>query len=188
MNDMTRRLVATGALLAPALHTVTDGIEWAQAGFSPLQLWLNYFAFVPLPAVMLGLYAAQRPRISTLGLIGALLYGFAFVYFAHTTLFALETNVPTYEQLWAELGWLYTMHGGVMVAGGFAFGAATLRAGVFPRWTAWLFVVGVALNLVLGFLPLPDLFQTLGTALRNAGLVGMGWALAHARGTTPGTN
>jgi hypothetical protein len=120
MDESTRRLIAYGAILAPALHTLTDGLEWAQHGFSPVQLWINYLAFLPLPAVMLGLHAAQRPRISRLGLAGALIYGFAFVYLA-----------------------------------------------------------GIALNLVLGFLPVPDLLQTMGTTVRNAGLIGMGWALAR---------
>jgi len=179
MDESTRRLIAYGAILAPALHTLTDGLEWAQHGFSPLQLWINYLAFVPLPALLLGLYAAQRPGISRLGLAGALVYGFAFVYFAHTTLVAIASDVPTYEQLWDQLGVLYTAHGALMVAGGLMFGWATIRANVVPRWTAWLFVAGVTLNLVLSFLQVPDLLQTLGTAVRNAGLMGMGWALAR---------
>ncbi|MGE3274537.1 MAG: hypothetical protein AB7O67_05460 [Vicinamibacterales bacterium] len=179
MDVTTRRLVAAGAILAPTLHSLTDVLEWAQEGFSPAQLWLNYLAFLPVPAVMLGLYAAQRPRISRLGLVGALVYGFAFVYFAHTTLVALTEGVPTYAELWAGLGAFYTAHGALMVAGGLAFGGATARAGIFPAWTAHLFIVGIVLNLVLALVPLPELLQTVGTALRNAGLVGMGLALVR---------
>jgi len=175
----TRRLVAWGAILAPALHTLTDALEWAQGGFSSLQLWLNYVAFVPLPAILLGLYACQRPRISRLGLAGALLYGFAFVYFAYTTLYTLATEAATYEQLWDQLGPLYTAHGALMVAGGAAFGVATARAKVFPAWTWSLFLLGLGMNLVLALVPLPELLQTLGTTVRNAGLVGMGVVLAR---------
>jgi hypothetical protein len=173
----TGKLVAWGAVLAPVLHTLTDVLEWAQGGFSPAQLWLNYIAFLPLPAVLIGLYAVQRPRISLWGLLGALLYGFAFIYFAHTTLAALDTRLTNYEQLWDRLGGLYTAHGALMVVGGFAFGVATARARVFPAWTASLFLGGVAVNLALALLPLPELLQTLGTTLRNAGLVGMGGAM-----------
>ena len=176
MDRFTQRLVAAGAILAPSLHSVTDAMEWLHGGFSPVQLWLNYLAFVPLPAVVLGLYAAQRPRISHLGLLGALVYGFAFVYFTHTTLLALALGTPTYEALWAHLGPTYTAHGALMVVGGAGFGWATLRAGVFPRWTAMLFLTGLTINLVLALLPAPDLLQTIGTTLRNAGLVGMGCA------------
>lgn len=175
-----RKVLAYGAVLAPALHTVTDGIEWAQGGFSPVQLWLNYLAFLPVPALMLGLYAVQRPRISRLGLIGALAYGFSFIYFAHTTLFAIATAAPTYERLWDRLGPLYTVHGALMIVGGAAFGWATVRSGVLPRWTASLFLAGLSLNLAVALLPVPDLLQTLGTAVRNAGLVGMGLWLLRA--------
>ena len=177
MDQTTRKLIATGAILAPSLHTLTDVMEWLGGGFSQTQLWLNYIAFVPLPAVLLGLYAVQRPRISLLGLVGALLYGFSFVYFTHTTLLALALGTPTYEQLWAHLGVVYTMHGALMIVGGASFGWATARAAVLPPWAAWLFLSGLMLNLVFDFLPVPAAFQIIGTTLRNAGLVGMGWGI-----------
>lgn len=174
--DTTARLTALGAILFPALHTVTDGIEWVQGGFSAVQLWLNYLAFLPLPAVVLGLFAVQRPRIGTAGLWGAIIYGLAFVYFAHTTLLALETGVPTYDALWSELGRTYTVHGMLMLCGGGLFGWATLKARVLPSWTAGLFLPGLAINLGVALLPVPDIFQTLGTTVRNAGLISMGCA------------
>ncbi len=173
-----QRLVGWGAILTPALHSLTDALEWLQGGFSPLQLWLNYAAFLPLPAVMLGLYAVQRPRIGALGLAGALGYGFAFIYFAHTTLVALASNVPDYASLWHELGPGYTAYGALMIVAGTAFGVATLRARVLPGWAGALFLVGLAINLAVGLLPLPEILQTIGSTARNAGLVGMGAALA----------
>jgi hypothetical protein len=179
LNRPTQQLVALGALIAPTLHTATDVMEWLQGGFSLLHLWVNYFAFLPVPAVILGLYAVQRPAIPLVGLIGALLYGFSFVYFSHTTLLALALHVPTYEALWTFLGVTYTIHGVVMIVGGGCFGWATLRTGVLPRWTAALFLAGLGLNLLFGLLPVPDLIQTIGTAIRNCGLVGMGWTLAR---------
>lgn len=176
MDRPTRQLIALGAILAPAAHTATDAMEWLNGGFTPAQLWLNYAAFLPLPAIMLGLYAVQRPRIAMIGLIGALLYGFAFVYFTHTTLAAIADHVPDYDQLWDQLGMVYTVHGVVMLVGGGAFGYATIRARVFPAWCGWLFLGGLAVNLLVGLLPLLDLLQTLGTTVRNAGLVAMGVA------------
>jgi hypothetical protein len=174
-----QKTVAAGAILAPLLHSATDVMEWLHGGFSPVQLWLNYLAFLPMPAVILGLYAVQRPRISLAGLWGALLYGFAFVYFTHTTLLALESETADYQTLWAHLDWVYTLHGVLMIAGGTIFGWATLRAAALPRWAAILFLGGIALNLIVGLLPVPDLLQTIGTALRNAGLACMGFALAR---------
>jgi hypothetical protein len=179
MDRLTARATALGAIVAPALHTLTDVMEWSHGGFSALQLWLNYLAFLPIPAILIGLYAAQRPRISPAGLAGAVAYGFAFIYFTHTTLVALASATPDYQQLWGSLGAIYTVHGGLMIVSGSLFGWATLRAGVFPTWTAWTFLGGVAINLALGLLPLPDILQTGGTLLRNVGLIGMGWSLAR---------
>jgi hypothetical protein len=184
MDRLATRLTILGAILSPSLHSFTDLLEWLQQGFSPVQLWLNYVAFLPLPAVMLGLYAAQRPAIPSLGLLGAVGYGFAFIYFTHTTLLALGARTPNYQQLWGDLGMIYTIHGVLMLAAGFVFGVASLRARVFPPWTAWCFLAGIGLNLSIGLLPVPEIAQTLGTLLRNIGLVGMGWALAR-RGIRP---
>lgn len=186
MDRLAQLLIAFGAIVFPVLHTITDVMEWLHGGFSFPQLVLNYVAFLPVPAVLLGLYAVQRPTISRLGLWGALLYGFAFVYFAHTALYALASQSPSYAVLWAGLGWTYTVHGVVMIVGGLCFGWATFRAGVLPRWTASLFLGGIGLHLLFGLLPVPDLLQTFGTLVRNAGLVGMG--IACYRKTRPGTS
>lgn len=177
------KLVGSAAIIAPAVHSLTDASEWLSGGFSTPALWLNYAAFLPLPALLLGLYALQRPRISILGLAGAILYGFAFIYFAHTTLFALALRTENYQQLWEQLGGIYTVHGGVMVVGGLAFAWATARAHVFPEWTAWLFAAGILLNLLMALLPVPELLQTVGTLLRNLGLMGMGWAVLAGMGS-----
>ncbi len=179
MDRLATRLTILGAILAPSLHTFTDILEWAHGGFYPIQLWLNYFAFLPLPAVMLGLYAAQRPRISSMGLLGAIGYGFAFIYFTHTTLLALAATTHDYQQLWGELGTTYTFHGVLMIAAGIAFGGATLRAKVLPSWTAWPFLAGIGLNLIIGLLSAPEIYQIVGSLLRNFALVGMGWAIAR---------
>lgn len=64
---------------------------------------------------MVGLYDVQRPKIATLDLIGALLYGVSFVYFAHTTLYVLVENVSDYETLWNRLGKVYTIHGVITI-------------------------------------------------------------------------
>jgi hypothetical protein len=75
------------------------------------------------------------------------------------------------------VGPIYWTHGAFMVLGGLLFGLVILRAGVFPRWTGVLLVIGVLLNLFVGLLPVPDIGQVLGSVLRNAALIGMGFAL-----------
>lgn len=181
-DDLVRQMIGWGAIVAPLAHSLTDVGEWLRGGYSESLLWLNYLAFLPIPVVVVGLATLQRPRIHLVGLGGAVLYGFAFVYFAHTTLFALAVESPGYQQLWDRLGWLYTFHGGLMIVGGLAYGLATARAGVLPQWTAWMFLAGVGLNLLVAVLTDSAMLQTVATMFRNAGLVGMGWAFLRTRG------
>lgn len=182
-RSVTPLHVAVGivAIVAPLLHSLSDFMEWRQSGFTEAQLWLTYAAFLPMPWLLLGLYAAHDPKPGALGLVGALLYGAAFSYFGHTALYALAEHVPTYEALWARLGSLYTVHGGLMVLGGVVFAVSALRAGQLPRLALWLFLAGLLTNLVLALLPAPDILQTVGSVARNIGLMAMGHAILFNR-------
>jgi hypothetical protein len=171
-----RVLVGSAAIAAPVLHSVTDAMEWYRNGFSTAQLWLNYVAFLPMPWLLLGLYAVRTESLGAFSLVGAVLYGFAFTYFAHTTLLALATGAPDYASLWQQLGPTYTFHGALMVIGGLLFAGAAIRAKSLPVIAVLLFAGGLLVNLVLALVTAPEILQTLGTALRNAGLVGMGYA------------
>lgn len=186
-NDETRVLravVGAAAIAAPALHSITDVLELLGHGFSPLQLRLNYLAFLPMPWLLLGIHAAHRPRPGTICLIGALLYGVAFTYFIHTTLYALAERVPDYATLWGRLGAFYTVHGALMILGGLLFAWSVWRAGWLPRFAILLFAAGLIVNLALALLPAPEILQTLGTAIRNLGLMAIGlWILRRRRET-----
>jgi len=175
--DSLRLVVGTTAIVAPLLHSVTDAMEWYQGGFSPTQLWLNYVAFLPMPWLLLGICAVRSRELGPSALAGAILHGIAFTYFAHTTLYALEAQAPDYESLWQQLGPTYTAHGAAMIVGGLLFANAALRTSTLPRPAVWLFGTGLLINLALALVPAPDILQTVGTAVRNAGLVGMGYAV-----------
>ncbi len=150
-------------------------LEWYHQGFTPTQLWINYIAFLPMPWLLLGLCALARPHQGFVAYAGALLYGVAFVYFAHSTLFALREGIPTYEALWTRLGGIYTFHGGLMVAGGLLFAVSQLFMPSRQRRTPLLlFLAGILLNLLLWLVPAPEILQTLGSTLRNLGLMLMG--------------
>ena len=180
MKSSLRRIVGITAIIAPALHLFSDILEWAGGGFSPIQLLINYIGFLPIPFLMLGLYAYQRPRIGWVGLIGSVLYGVAFIYFAHTTLIALEESISDYEILWRKLGDFYTFHGVLMVIGGIMFGIDSLRAKVLWRGAIILFILGIMINLCLAILPLPDRLQIVGSSLRNLGLITMGISIMRS--------
>jgi hypothetical protein len=184
-RSLLNSVVGTAALVAPALHSATDLMEWYQGGFSPTHLWLNYLAFLPMPWLLFGLCAVRQLKPDLLGLVGALLYGVAFTYFAHTTLYAISEHIPTYEILWSRLGVTYTAHGALMVAGGFMFSWSALRGGWLPKTSILIFAVGIALNLILAILPGPDILQIIGTAARNAGLMGMGYAVMFNNSQAP---
>lgn len=174
-------LVGGTAIVAPALHSLSDLVEWVQGGYSTAQLWLNYAAFLPMPWLLLGVYAVHDPRPRWPALAGALLYGAAFTYFSHSTLLALASRTPDYEALWAGLGTTYTVHGALMVLGGLVFGASAWRARWLPRAALGLFMAGLALNLVLALVAVPDIAQAAASAIRNAGLIAMGVAIVSGR-------
>jgi hypothetical protein len=178
MSRAMCRLIGLITIIASLLHLISDVIEFIGGGFSRGQLLINYVGFLPMPFVIIGLYAVQRPRIGWLGLAGAILYGISFIYFIHTTLYALEESIPNYEILWGRLGGVYTFHGGLMVAGGLMFGGASLKARVLGRKWVALFMAGVVINLFLSILPVPEILQIAGSTVRNAGLIGMGFELA----------
>jgi hypothetical protein len=185
MNDGTIHsralalVVGLAAIIAPVLHSASDLLEWRQGGFSPLQLWLNYVAFLPMAWLLFGIWCAHPRRPGWMGLLGALLYGAAFTYFAHTTLYALGEDVVDYETLWSRLGGFYTLNGALMVVGGMLFAWDVRRAGWLPSSAVWLLLAGLAINLVLALLPAPDILQIAGSGLRNLGIVLMGVAILH---------
>jgi hypothetical protein len=178
------QLVGATAVLAAGLHALSDALEWWR-GFSELQLTINYLGFLLMPAVFIGLFSVQRPRIGWLGLLGAFLYGAAFVYFAFTTLYAIQEDIPRYDQLLARLGGTYTLHGALMVLGGVLFAVASLRADVLPPWSIALFLGGLVVNLLMALLPAPAILQTVGSTLRNLGIIGMGVTIWRGRASPP---
>jgi hypothetical protein len=182
MTKGLRYVIAGVTIIAPALHAVSDIMEWIGGGFSRAQLIVNYAGFLPMPFMMIGLHALQRSKAGWTSLTGAVLYGIAFIYFTHTTLYALDGGFRDYETLWAHLGPVYTLHGGLMVAGGLLFGMAALRADVLWRPAVIIFIVGILCNLLLALLPLPDILQTIGSTFRNTGLICIGIRALYMNG------
>ncbi|GDY13773.1 hypothetical protein LBMAG53_26510 [Planctomycetota bacterium] len=166
--------VGLSAVVAPSLHLVSDVLEWATGGFTRTQLLVTYAAFLPMPFLLLGLHVLQKERGGWPGLLGALLYGVAFVYFLHTALVALEESIADYDALWQRLGWVYSVHGAMMIGGGALFGVTALQARVLSPLGLSLFLAGIAMNLACGLTTLPDIFQTVGSAVRNLGLICVG--------------
>ena len=170
-------IIGWTAILSPLLHILSDLLEVFGGGFFASQLWINYIAFLPIPFLMIGLYAFQRPRSGWMSLAGAIAYGTSFIFFAGTTLYALVAQTRDYSTLVEELGSIYTFFGGLMVVGGILFGIAVIEAKVLPRWTGWLLMFGVSLNLLFSLLTFPDLSHIFASIVRNIAFVGMGIAI-----------
>lgn len=168
------KLVGLAAIAGPLLHMVSDILEWYSNGFSSPQLYINLLGFLPLPFVILGLYWLRRRRLEVLGFAGAVLYAAAFVYFTYSTVFSIYYKVPTYEDLWHRLGWIYTLHGGFMVGGGLMFAVAAFRGKAFGKIVLVPFTIGLLINLIVALLPVPEILQIGGSMFRNFGLIGMG--------------
>jgi hypothetical protein len=173
------RLLGHSVLLFSALYLLSDVIEAIQGGFSDSQLLLTLVAEAAIPVLVLGLYAAQRPRIGRLGLIAALAYAYAFVFFTGTVVYALVNETSDYSALSDDLGALMTLHGAIMVFAGIGFGIAVFRAGVLPSWTG--ITLGVGVVLVAATQTAPEGVQLLAAAIRDLGFAGMGLALLRWR-------
>src|SRR5437762_5348751 len=77
-------LIGVAAVVFSALYLLSDVIELLQGGFSTTQLVLTYISEASIPLFVIGIYAAQRPRIGRLGLVGAVGYAYTFVFFTGT--------------------------------------------------------------------------------------------------------
>ena len=176
--------IGVAAIVFSGLYFASDVLELIHDGFSTPQLVLTYLAEAAIPLFVLGLYAVQRPHIGRLGLFGAVGYAYAYVFFTGTVLLALVDRSADWEALVGDLEPWVTVHGLVMVLAGSAFGAAVIRAGVLPRWTGVLLIVGVVLVALAS--PLPGAAQTLCAGVRDLAFAGMGLSLlTNSRPTRP---
>lgn len=164
------------------MYFVSDVLELAHGGFSNPQLLLTYVAEAAIPVFILGLYVVQRPQIGTLGLLGAIGYAYAYVFFTGTVLLALVDQPTNWDALVGELGPWVTIHGLVMVVAGSAFGIAVIKARVLPRWTGMTLIAGVVMVALSS--ALPGVAETISAGVRDLAFAGMGVFLLTRRPPT----
>ena len=168
-------LIGSAALVFSALYFVSDLIELFQGGFSTGQLGLTYAAEAAIPLLVLGLYALQLPQIGRLGLVAAVAYAYAFIFFTSTVVYALIDHTSDWDSLTSAFGAWIPVHSALMVIAGIAFGVAVIRARVLPRWTGIALILGMLL--MTGATALPDVAQTAAAGVRDLAFAGMGLAL-----------
>ena len=67
-------------------------MELASGRLYTAQLVVTYLAEASIPFFVLGLNSVQQPRAGWVGLLGAVMYGAAFVGFSATVLYPLVTG------------------------------------------------------------------------------------------------
>jgi hypothetical protein len=168
-------LIGVAAVAFSGLYLLSDVIELVQGGFSTAQLVLTYISEAAIPLFVIGIYAAQRPSIGRLGLLGALGYAYTFVFFTSTVVFALVQHTSDWSALENQMGVWIAVHSVLMVVTGLVFGYAVVRASVLPSWTGALLMLGMLSMIVAA--ALPAVVQTGAAAIRDVAFAGMGAAL-----------
>lgn len=174
-----REVLGLVAVCTFAFYLLSDVLEVLGGGFSAAQLLLTFSVEATIPFVVVGLCMAQRPRLGSLGEAGALAFACSYVFFAFTALYALVDGVPDFHALTGQFTLLFVANSAIMLLGGLAFAVASLRAEVFPRWTAQAVMAGIVL--VVATQAAPDVVRLLPAVLRDAGFIGMGVLLLRGR-------
>ena len=169
------QVAGLSAVVIPLLYLASEVVETAQGSFTTFRLVLTYVGEAGLPFVVLGLWAALRPTTGRLGLAGAVVYAYSFVFFSATVIYALAAGAPDWPSVVDRFGPWLTVHGALMVIGGLTFGIAVVRTRSAPAWTGVCLAVGVVLVAALS--GESNLLRTLAAAVPNLALAGMGVAL-----------
>ena len=177
-------LYALGAILHPVGEDIAayTNPNWVTAH---LVYWVSSILML---FSLVGLYARQVEKTRWLGLVGFVL-AFIGTAFVGSIFFMVSTVVPLIA---AETPALFDRAatpptGAVLLVvlgfslGYILFGVATMRAGVLPRWSGLLLIVGVSLFMIseapLFDRTLSHLIVTVGDGVFGLGLAWMGYAL-----------
>jgi hypothetical protein len=159
---------------------------------SPMSMVSSVIGFIGSVLVLIGLpgvYARQAGRAGILGLLGFLFFWYVTLYQGVIIPF---TSVTIISQITAHLvpqsvavattpppAWtpffLVSLVGQVL--GILLLAIATLRARVFPRWTAWLLIATLVVG-VVSFVPFfPQALSNLAAIIASVAVAGFGFAL-----------
>ena len=164
----------------PMLHWVLDN-EW------PLLSVLAFVLSVLTPLALLGLYARQVNEAGLFGLFGFVLvfidsFFYAGIQFDMAFVWPiLAIHAPALIDFSGPMFThpLFSIAHDLMIylnpLGFIMFGIAMIRAGVFPKWSAILFTIGMLL--ASGILFPPIILRTIGGVLASVSLVWMGYML-----------
>lgn len=191
----------TGCLLS-ALYYFTQALFLHDTDLktlvSPLSLNSSLLGVCGSVFVLLGLpgvYARQAGRAGMLGLLGFLCVWYVTLFQGVLIPFTTVTLIPalaaqtvplavatTPPPTWDAFGLLSLV---AQVCGILLLGIATLRAGVFPRWTAGLLLATWVLGLVSHLPFVPDALSGLPAILGLGALAALGYILTRPEPPAP---
>lgn len=180
-------ILVLGILPLLLLPTSEPVLVWVQDTHWSVLSVVTFIVTGLLPLMLIALYAAQISETGVLGLVGFVLMFLTlllFVSFQFDMAFVWPVlsseapdlvsydgpmfNHPKFSAVHSAMGPLYAL-------GALAFGIATVRGRVFPRWAAVLFTIGMILSAGLLFPPL--LIRMIGAILAAIGMGRMAWRL-----------
>lgn len=181
-------LYAIGALLHPVGEDLAavNNPSWIP---SHMVYWVSV---ILLHIGLVGLYAHQAEKMGRLGLLGFVL-AFIGTALVGSILLVVSTIIPliatetpqVFEQAMTLPNYVAAMFVLGFGLGYILFGLATMRAGVLPRWSGLLLVIGVTLFIISEMVPLENtlahMLVTIGDILFGLGLVWMGYTLGRTR-------
>jgi hypothetical protein len=178
--------------LAAFLHPVGEDLaaitspKWVPAH---LVYWVSV---ILMQLGLVGLYARQVEKAGWLGLAGFVL-AFIGTGFVETILLMVSTIIPLigaeaptiFDQAMTPPAFLLPVFIGGFGLGYILFGVATMRAGVLPRWSGLLLIIGVSFFMI-SEAPLFDrmlshVIATIGDVVFGLGLAWAGYALWSSR-------
>jgi len=147
-------------------------------------------AHVVLVFALVALYAAQAEQSGLLGILGMVLsiVGTTLVSGVVLVEIAGASGAEADAVLRTGLPSMLALLGGLaFLVGLILFGAATMRAGVFPRWAGLLLIVGDVVFGAGSFAgAAATIFEILGALITCAALVWLGLSLLSGSGTSAG--
>jgi hypothetical protein len=168
-----------------------DAVENMFGGLSLTSSVTHLASYTALVLIPLVLHAAHGERAGGWGFagflctqLGAALYIItAYLIFAQLS-GAIDNNRMLMAS-WEDIP-VGRVGGYMTTLGVFLFGVEAIRSEVFPRWSGWLVVIGIALALPFTFTIQAyflGIFWVLGAIVEGVGLGWMGWILLKKQAT-----
>jgi hypothetical protein len=131
------------------------------------------------------LYATHGSRVSSTGFVAFLFTQLGATFYIITVYLILAQLVGTIDNNRAMMASWEDIPVGrygeyLVIVGMFLFGLEAIRSGVFPRWSGWLVVIGIALALPFTFTIQAyylGIFWVLGATIQGIGIAWMGWTM-----------